>query len=235
MIRPSQSPPFFDLRWLEGLRPAAQQLSRAFPRSLILLAGLSALAVGMLAGRALMSGRTHYFFLLWNLFLAWLPLPLAWAAYGLQRYPLAAVVPAGLWLLFLPNAPYLITDLMHLRPAAGIPIWYDAYMLFAFAVCGLLLGLRSLALMERVVQEWAGTAGSRLFVLAACGLSGVGVYLGRFLRWNSWDVFGDPLALAAELVHHLATPQLLARAVIVVVVFTAFTAGTYWLGLGRES
>ncbi len=163
----------------------------------------SILATTMIALRAWYSGRFLYGFLIWNLVLAWLPFLFAWIAY---RKPFIAPVYGPLWLLFFPNAPYLVTDLIHLRQFAAVPIWYDAIMLFTFALTGLMLGFMSLYTMQALVRQRFGSVWSWLFVIVAVGLSGYGVYVGRFLRWNSWDIFTQPSILLTDLANSLFNP-----------------------------
>jgi uncharacterized membrane protein len=163
----------------------------------------SIVAVTMIALRAWYSGRFLYGFLLWNLILAWLPFMFAWVSY---RKPFAAIIYGPLWLLFLPNAPYLITDLIHLRQFEAVPIWYDAIMLFAFALTGLMLGFMSLYMMQALVVRRFGHVWGWLFVVVTVGLSGYGVYVGRFLRWNSWDIFTRPNVLLSDLANSLFNP-----------------------------
>ncbi len=95
------------------------------------------------------------------------------------------------WLLFLPNAPYILTDLLHLKARDPIPLWYDLLMLLSFGLNGLFLGYFSLIQMESVLQRYIPrlTAGFSFLVLF---LSAYGIYLGRFLRLNSWDVLAQP-------------------------------------------
>ena len=150
--------------------------------------------LGLLAVRIGWSERTSFFFLSWNLALAAAPLLFAVLALGLSR--VGARVPALLllvpWLLFLPNAPYILTDLMHLKARAPIPLWYDLVMLLSFALTGLLFGYLSMMCAERVlltmVRRWVVLAIHGL-VLFLCGF---GIYLGRFLRWNSWEIATRP-------------------------------------------
>jgi uncharacterized membrane protein len=158
----------------------------------------------MFVFRAFYTGGLVYFFLNWNLILAWLPLLLAFIAHGFHAHKSVLSYGAGLmcavvWLLFFPNAPYLLTDLLHLQPTGQIPAWFDLIMLLAFALTGLLLGFISLYLMHDMVHRWLGRMAGWLFTLAALGLGGFGVYVGRFLRWNSWDIFFDPRSLAFDL------------------------------------
>ena len=119
------------------------------------LGGLSALVVAMVAVRVVYTGNDYFTNLVWNLFLAWIPFGLAVYAYdgyrkGMGRLQLWAA--GGLWLLFFPNALYIVTDFKWLRDWAGAPIWYDIVLVSAAAWCGLLLGFASLYLMQGVVR-----------------------------------------------------------------------------------
>ncbi|MEI7644838.1 MAG: DUF1361 domain-containing protein [Chloroflexales bacterium] len=169
-------------------------------------AAASALAVGLLLARSLMLGELADSFLVWNLFLAWIPYIMAfWAEsvmLGSPRFRWHVLIPGGLWLLFLPNAPYIMTDFVHLE-GFDFTWWYDIGLLLAFAWAGCLLGVSSLYMMQRMVRKRMGAALSWAFMLACCGLSGLGIYFGRFLRWNSWDVLFSPRGLAHDLRHVL--------------------------------
>jgi len=194
------------------------------------LGGLSALVVAMIAVRVLYTGNDYYTNLVWNLFLAWIPFGLALYAYdgyrkGQGRLRLWAA--GGLWLLFFPNALYIVTDFTWLREAAGAPVWYDVVLVSAAAWCGLLLGFASLYLMQGVVRGAVGVSRAWAFALATLALGSFGVYLGRFERWNSWDVFTRPGHLVQSLLPHLAHPQDHPRALAVMVLFTAFLAMSY--------
>lgn len=195
----------------------------------------SALCVVMLVARVIAAKDLGHGFMLWNLLLAWLPLGFALAArvwYSTQRwlrYP-AFVVCASLWLLFFPNAPYMMTDLIHLSPHSGVPLWYDALLLLAFAWTGLLLGFISLYVMQSLVAQSLGRPAGWLFALSSLGLSAFGIYLGRFLRWNSWDVFYAPLTLLGDIWVRLRHPLEHWRTYSVTVLLAAFLMVAY-LGL----
>jgi uncharacterized membrane protein len=160
------------------------------------LAAASALCIAIVEYRNRHTGDPYYRFLVWNLFLAWVPFSLALVAYGrVRRRPDAlGAALVVLWLLFFPNAPYMLTDFIHLGEGPA-PLWYDALMLSSFAWTALLLGFASLYLVQIVVERAAGPTWGWACVLVALGLGSVGVYVGRFLRFNSWDALLHPLRI----------------------------------------
>lgn len=171
----------------------------------------SSLTVGMLVMRAVHYHSLTFTFLVWNLVLAWIPyLASLWAASMQARRPEAwwLLLPVGaIWLLFFPNALYLVTDLVHLRERPPVPFWYDLGLLTTFMLNGCWLAVVSLHIMQRLVRHSVGAVMSWIFVLLCCGLSGFGVYLGRELRWNSWDVFVTPNAVLADVLGPLLNPR----------------------------
>jgi len=171
------------------------------------LLGLTTLPVLLMAGRVAYTGSLTHTHMVWNLLLAWLPVAFAYLALRPQATPRPLrLVFCLAWLLFLPNAPYLVTDMIHLPYGGGIPILYDVVLLFSAALCGLALGLVSLRWMQAAISERLGTWPGRLFGLAALGMAGFGIYLGRYLRWSSWDVVLKPLALANDIWLHVIHP-----------------------------
>lgn len=131
----------------------------------------------------------------WNLFLAWIPLLFSLVLYSLHTFQkLHFLVFFGgfcCWLLFFPNAPYLITDLVHLRASKvkSFPFWYDVVMIFSFAFSGLLCGLFSLYLMQKLLNQYFNKILAGVIIGFCLFLTSIGIYLGRMLRWNSWDIF----------------------------------------------
>jgi uncharacterized membrane protein len=156
----------------------------------------SVLSCALVVVRGSYAGTTAFVFFFWNLFLAWVPLVAALLFYGLAarqtRSWMLLVGVAVIWFLFFPNAPYIVTDIVHLRETPPVPYWYDIICVMAFAQTGLFLGYLSLYLMQEVVRAWLGRWVGWLFALAMLSLSAFGVYLGRFLRWNSWDALVTP-------------------------------------------
>jgi uncharacterized membrane protein len=170
--------------------------------ALLALMLASLISVGMLVARAWYSGETKFTFLPGNLLLAWIPLIFALTFYtmkarGSQRW-LVLSACAAVWFFFYPNAPYLITDLVHLKTRAPIPRWFDLILMMSFAWTGLFLGYLSLYLMQEVVRGWRGRAASWRFAILMLALGALGVFLGRFWRWNSWEAFTRPLGLASD-------------------------------------
>lgn len=183
-------------------------------RQIAVLAALSfasALCLALLVVRIVHVRHLGYIGFAWNLVLAWLPMLCSLAAYNLfkRRSRLSWLIVLGcaaVWLLFFPNAPYLLTDIAHLAPRPDVPFWYDLLLVLAFALTGALLGLVSLFLMQMLVSRALGPLFSWVFALGVVGLSGFGIYLGRFLRWNSWDLFLNPAQLLGDVLYTLRHP-----------------------------
>ena len=178
-----------------------------------LLAGATIFSVTIWRVRSELSGTVHYAFLIWNLFLAWIPFIIAYFTYTvlINRKWIYVVIPvaAFFWLIFFPNAPYILTDFQHLAGEwRGVPVWYDVMLLIWFAFTGLLLGMVSLFLMQEIIRRefgrWVGCA----FVAVVTGLSSAGIYMGRFLRWNSWDILQNPAGLAIYTFERMLDPSL---------------------------
>jgi len=178
-----------------------------------LLAGATIFSVTIWRVRSELSGTVHYAFLIWNLFLAWIPFIIAYFTYTvlINRKWIYVVIPvaAFFWLIFFPNAPYILTDFQHLAGEwRGVPVWYDVMLLIWFAFTGLLLGMVSLFLMQEIIRRefgrWVGWA----FVAVVTGLSSAGIYMGRFLRWNSWDILQNPAGLAIYTFERMLDPSL---------------------------
>ena len=178
----------------------------------LVCASLAAITLALLRDAA--AGNVDFWFLIWNLGLAWIPFLLALGAYGSGRRP-SSMIALGLgWLLFFPNAPYIVTDFVHLQRGTPVPLWYDAVTIGVFAAVGLALGFASLYLMQCVVRRELGALAGWSTVLAASVLGSVGIYLGRFVRANSWDVLTRPEWFArlahARLLDPLGNPRLIA-------------------------
>jgi uncharacterized membrane protein len=178
-----------------------------------LLAGATIVSVAIWRLRSEHTGTVHYAFLIWNLFLAWIPFIIAYFTYTLtlNRRWIYVVIPiaAFFWMIFFPNAPYILTDFEHLAGQwRDLPVWYDVMMLLWFAFTGLLLGMVSLFLMQEIVRREFGRWVGWGFVAVVTGLSSAGIYMGRFLRWNSWDLLAHPASIALYTFERAQNPSL---------------------------
>jgi uncharacterized membrane protein len=189
----------------------------------------------LLAVRMVHTGRNTFLFLVWNLFLAYLPYVISGyltrrlAAGEARRLSAAdARNPAGsgslrpwfsgrlyfaalclAWLLCIPNSFYLITDLFHLGDTYNdrmIPPWYDLVMILSFVWNGLLLGVLSVRQMERLLRPHLPAHNELLFLYPLFWLNALGVYIGRYLRFNSWDLITDPFFLLRDIGRILLHP-----------------------------
>ena len=207
--------------------PAEQLLGRLACHAL-----LTGLAVGLLFLRVARADTLTFGFLAFNLVLAWIPFALG---EGLVRARGPAAVALGvLWVLFFPNAPYLVTDFVHLRPRSPVPLWYDVLLLCAFAWAGLLLALDSLDRVHEHLEGWLGPLRAWLVVATVCFASGLGVYLGRFLRWNSWDVFFAPSSLLSDVWTAASAPREHVTAWFITVVFGVLLLASHGASRARR-
>jgi uncharacterized membrane protein len=191
------------------------------------LALASGVGVVLVTARFVVSHQFAYFNLVWNIFLAWLPLGFALLAgclRGSRRYFFTC---AFLWLLFLPNSPYLVTDLVHLKPRPPVPLWFDILLVQSFVLTGLLLGFLSVYLMHRLVSHSCGWRKGWMFTCVILGLTGFGIYLGRFERWNSWDLFLSPVELTRYICGVVIHPRANKTAVVFSTLCGAFLLLTY--------
>jgi uncharacterized membrane protein len=209
------------------LRSSFSDRRLAIIASLVLL---TLLALAMLAARMAYTGTRHYVGLGWNLVLAWVPFVLSLVIYARAQAgaSLRVLVPlAALWLVFFPNAPYIVTDLKHLDHRGEVPILYDVLLVATAAWAGLLLGLSSLFLIHGVVRRLVGALSAWALVVGVLAISSFGIYLGRVQRWNSWDVLLHPQALAHEIAAGLLHPQSNPRPLALTVLLTSFLLASY--------
>lgn len=168
-----------------------------------------AFALLLVAFRVQMTHTLFYLFLVWNLFLAGIPFLITQAfKQSRWRYSKGWGGPIFItWLLFLPNSPYIITDLVHLHNQNSSLKWFDLFLVFVYAVNGLVLGLLSLLDMSNLIKERYGKTAASYIIFKVCLLSGFGIYLGRFLRFNSWDVATKPKLMFFEIIQNVRDPK----------------------------
>lgn len=192
------------------------------PRFLLLAFGLMGCAALVLV-RGWYAQDLRFRFLAWNLVLAVIPaLAAAAVRHEAERGARVSAVACGaIWLLFLPNAPYLITDLVHLVPRPPVPYWFDIALFSSFAGAGVLAAFSSFQDVQQVVARRFGWAASWLVLALAAFASGFGIYLGRMQRWNSWDVLVQPMDLLRVVAERLLAPWHDPRAVAVTTLYGA--------------
>ena len=182
-------------------------LNRQIFGLLVMLGVASALCVGLMVTRVCVAWKLTHCYLVWNLILAWMPLLFALLAWRNKDTKWKLLTYGTLWLLFFPNAPYLVTDLLHLREKPPVPLWFDIILLQSFIWLGLLLGFVSLHSMQQLVARNIGSRGSWFFVFVVVSLTGFGMYLGRVERWNSWDAIVSPVDLGRDVLSLLFPPR----------------------------
>ena len=179
----------------------------------VLLNIACAICVGLVAARVAYSDSAGHLGLIWNLFLAWIPFMLAYFAHAIswKRIWLYLIIPvvAFLWLIFFPNAPYMLTDLQDLtRTTAEAPLWYDVLIVVWCTWTGMLLGVISLYLMQDIVLRTFSRAAGWIFVFVISGMSSFGIYIGRFVRLNSWDILQNPAETTMEILGIVIDPSM---------------------------
>jgi uncharacterized membrane protein len=155
----------------------------------------------MIALRIVHTGTNYYLFLIWNLFLAWIPYLLSLALTSKKSVWNPAIL--GVCILFLPNAPYIITDLFHLRLRSDVPYWFDTFLLFGFSITGLLLGAFAMLNIYRFLKTRFNNILTQFGIIALSIASAFGVYIGRYQRWNSWNLANKPKTLLIDCLHLL--------------------------------
>ena len=148
----------------------------------------------LIIGRILYSNSITYVFLIWNLFLAFIPYLCSSILQNVYiKSSWLKWLVCGIWLLFFPNALYIITDIKHLANIKSVPIWYDVLLLLTASLTGLVLAFSSLHKIEKFLHNFMPQKVRKYYLYLIIFIGAFGVYLGRFLRLNSWDVANRPL------------------------------------------
>lgn len=191
----------------------------------------SSVSVTLLALRMVVAGNFKFWFMIWNLFLAWVPLIFALGLrINLVKKPLAAWQNLGLlalWLGFLPNSFYLMSDLIHLQSSGEASVLYDIAIMMSFIINGLILGYISVYIVHIQLVKYLKPRTVHVIlglVFLACGFA---IYLGRYLRWNTWDIFLNPAGILFDLSERVINPILHIQTYIVTFVFFVVLTSTY--------
>jgi uncharacterized membrane protein len=171
--------------------------------------------------RVIYTGTFEFLFLNWNLFLASIPFLISSLIIlgELQKNKKLLALLIFCWILFFPNSPYILTDLFHLNMSTKAPVWYDLILILSYAWTALLCGAVSLFDIEKVLSGIWGKGKTTFFVIVYLFLSGFGIYIGRYLRWNSWSVLDNPSGLLGDIfnifIHPLGHPRTWALTILV--------------------
>ena len=182
---------------------------------------------------ALRNGTLDYWYLIYNLALAVIPLGLAWwvlrllKMYSWTSWRVSIVTIA--WLLFLPNSFYIVTDFIHLLDGPRVDVVQDVVMLMQFSVLGLAAGFVSMAMLQRAIEKRAGTHVGVGGAAAVLLLSSFAIYLGRELRWNSWDIITNPTGLIGDTLAIVVSPLAHPEAFFMTISFFLMLTSLYFM------
>ena len=195
----------------------------------MLLGATSLICISLLISRICIYSSFNYIFLVWNLFLAWIPLFFSTklSVYDKENKNWYTAFLFFSWLVFFPNAPYIITDLFHLSPKSSVPVWFDLILIISFAWNGMLLGFMSLMEVHQTFLKLFSAKTSWILIVSILFLSGYGIYLGRFERWNSWDIVTHPFRLVSHIFGNFLDPDVLPRLMGVTLSFGVFLIISY--------
>tara|TARA_R110002049_G_scaffold116110_1_gene268484 strand:+ start:47381 stop:48049 length:669 start_codon:yes stop_codon:yes gene_type:complete len=188
------------------------------------------LSIVLLMIRMKLNHSFFYLFLVWNLFLAVIPFAITTYLISLSKLnKVGLVFWFCTWLLFLPNAPYIITDLLHLKVSNTHVLWLDILVVSSFALNGFLLFFYSLMDMRSLLNRFTKPSKTNHFMVFTLFLCGFGVYLGRFLRYNSWEILQNPLNLFNDILNITLYPNQHPEAWLFTMVFGTFLNLGFWM------
>lgn len=185
-------------------------------------------SMSLLVIRYLYSPGEEYRFYPWNTFLAAIPYVVSTLLVHWKKLNVLAFIWIGLWLLFFPNAPYLITDIFHYELRLPVPFWYDLILVISFAWNGLILGMASLFNIEKFLSRHLKPIWVFICEIASLILCSYGIFIGRFLRFNSWDIVSDPKTLVYASAHHILIPQNYAKLWVFTLLFAVLLGVIYF-------
>ncbi|WP_323789454.1 DUF1361 domain-containing protein [Psychroserpens sp.] len=186
------------------------------------------LSIVLLMVRMKLQQSFYLLFLVWNLCLAVIPFGITTSLISNPKpHKIKFILSFGIWLLFLPNAPYIVTDLLHLNNSEQHLLWLDVLVIVSFAFNGLILFMLSLSDMEKLLKLYLNPKYIFSIMLSIFGLTAFGIYLGRFLRYNSWELINNPIALFSDITKIICQPNI--EAWIFTITFGTFLAMFYYM------
>lgn len=209
-------------------------MSRHEIRFLECIAIISGVACFMIAITMIINHSVEFWYLPWNLFLAWVPLALSVALVKLPLSRWAKLLALAVWLAFLPNTFYIITDIIHITDRTRFSQLYDIAMLMTTIAAGYLAGILSLKLIDHRYIRRFSQLKRRLTLGTIALLSGIAIYIGRELRWNSWDLLVNPGGVIHDVARIISMPRPFAEAILGILASTMIIALSYFITLRSE-
>ncbi len=160
----------------------------------------------LLLARIIKTDSFFYLFLVWNLFLACVPYSITLLLSLRKTNRLIFWLGFAIWLVFLPNSPYILTDLQHIRVSTLQSVWFDVLLILSYAINGLIIGFASLRMMQELLRERFSVRITNTITYLILLLCGFGIYLGRVLRWNSWDILQNPMGILSDILRRVLFP-----------------------------
>lgn len=201
----------------------------------ITLGAVTIASIGFWLVAVLANNSFDYWYLLWNLFLAWLPFIFSFAVvWSARKHGWRAgktITFAALWFVFLPNAFYMITDYIHLQEYMRSDVMLDIVMFTMFVLTGLTLGFASVLMVHQELRKKIVRPQMAVILSGAFLLCGFALYLGRELRWNTWDLISNPFGIIFNIsdliIHPGAHPQAFESTLLFFVFLSVLYAAIY--------
>lgn len=175
------------------------------------LVGSTLASMGLYIAGALSNHDGAFGYLPWNLLLAWVALFLAlWLEHILHRSLWSswyALFVTALWLAFLPNTFYMISDFVHIQETTRVDLLYDVVMFSSFIFSGVILGFLSLAVVHLQLARRAAPKVSTAIIGVVLLLCSFAIYIGRELRWSTWDILTNPSSLLVDVSDRVLNPR----------------------------
>lgn len=205
-------------------------LNKTFLSKSIILLIVFTIALNIL--RVVLFNRLSLVYIIWNLFLAFIPYVISFFLLHLSEKKKLSqkvfIILGIVWLLFLPNSPYIVTDLIHIGVVRSVPVLFDSILLFTSAWLGLLLGMNSIFHIEKILISKYSSKITSIVIISILFLTSFGMYLGRFLRFNSWDILVHPLDFFRILANAFSTSTRHIEALIYTLLFFSFILVSYY-------
>lgn len=190
-------------------------------------------SLGLFGLRVFATDNTQYWFLFWNLLLAWVPVLIAWQLMRTlqtrswkEPFPMLLTL---LWLGFLPNSFYLMSDLIHLQNTGDIGLLFDTVLFLSCIWNGLIAGMLSLVWVHRAILGRRSPRRAYVLITVVLMLTSFAIYLGRSLRWNTWDLLVNPAGLLFDVSERVINPLAHPQVLVTTTTFFVLLSSMYWV------